>query len=116
MSWHDAMYSPGPWHGCEVSQLGNGGKMPMPLSIPHTWPGLPQAPARPPPPQVEGALHVPHWSTPPHPSEAGPQEIPCCTHEIGLQLIPGTHCPDTQMDPAVQLASDVQATGQHVAV
>jgi hypothetical protein len=34
----------------------------------------PHTPGFPPPPHVAGGTHGPHWSVPPHPSPAGPQE------------------------------------------
>src|SRR5208283_2134814 len=52
---------------------------------------------KPPPPQVCGAVHVPHWISPPHPSEAPPQVYPSAAHVVGTHdetgppsaLIPG---------------------------
>ena len=84
---HDATYVPGLMeHGWEVSQLGYGPGGPAPApSPPHDWPGLPQTPGVPPPPQVEGALQAPQSSASPQPSERVPQEIPCCAHVVGTQ-------------------------------
>jgi|SRR5580704_9278235 hypothetical protein len=115
MSVHDATYVPGLWaHGCDVSQLGAGWPPAPPLV--HVWPGLPQTLGVPPPPQVEGALQVPHSSSPPQPSEAVPQKIPSSAQVNGVQPAPGMHVPETQVEPAAQSASVAQTNGQHVAV
>jgi hypothetical protein len=42
----------------------------------HVLPPWPHFAGVPPPPQVSGALHVPHWISFPHPSPAGPHSIP----------------------------------------
>jgi hypothetical protein len=49
-------------------------------------PPLPHWLAVPPPPQVSGATHVPHWMIPPQPSATGPQFAPSCWH------VSGVHC------------------------
>jgi hypothetical protein len=42
----------------------------------------------PPPPQVCGGVQVPHWSTPPQPSPAGPHSTACCAQVRGVQAGP----------------------------
>ena len=42
----------------------------------------------PPPPHVSGAVHVPHWSSPPQLSAAGPQSYPSAVHVVGVQAAP----------------------------
>src|SRR5271165_327643 len=39
----------------------------------------------PPPPQVCGAVHVPHWRSPPHPSAAAPQVYPSAVQLVCTQ-------------------------------
>ncbi len=50
-------------------------------------PGAPHTLGRPPPPQVVPAAQVPHISSPPHPSDTGPQLAPSPAH------VRGTHAP-----------------------
>ena len=80
----------------------------MPPSPPHTRPGLPQTPGVPPPPQVEGALQVPHWSSPPQPSPAGPHWMLCCAQVSGVHAL-GVQTPfpqnPLQQSPAVEHAA-----------
>ena len=49
----------------------------------------PQTFAPPPPPHVCGAVHVPHVSVPPQPSEIVPQFFPCAAQVVGVQLEAG---------------------------
>jgi hypothetical protein len=69
----------------------------LPLMAPHVAAALAQkseslsavqpqtfAPADP-PPQVSGALHVPHDRVPPQPSGTEPQLSPCAAHVVGEQ-------------------------------
>jgi hypothetical protein len=49
----------------------------------------PQTLALPPPPQVSGAVHVPHWRRPPHPSPTGPQVVPALAQVRGVQEVLG---------------------------
>ena len=64
--------------------------------------GLPHTPGVPPPPQVSGATHAPHWIRLPHPSPAGPQLKLCCWQVSGTHAPPGApHWPATPPPPHV---------------
>lgn len=53
--------------------------------------GEPHCPETLPPPQVAGAVHVPHCSRLPQPSPAGPQVMFCCAQVSGVQTPPPPH-------------------------
>ena len=46
----------------------------------------PQTLGWPPPPQVWGATHVPHWRRSPQPSPAGPQSKPCWAQVLAVHV------------------------------
>jgi hypothetical protein len=75
------------------------GSLPASASVPPSDPLTPQWFGMPPPPQVAGAVQVPHMSGPPQPSLAAPQLYPIIAHVIGVQ-VPGMHLPPgPQLEP-----------------
>jgi hypothetical protein len=45
----------------------------------------------PPPPQICGAVHAPHWSKPPQPSPCGPHVAPSAAHVVGMHAAAPPH-------------------------
>ena len=63
--------------------------------------GVAHTPATPPPPQVAGDTHVPHWRRPPHPLPAGPQSKPSFAHDVGAQLAASRVCVGSAQKPSM---------------
>jgi hypothetical protein len=81
------------------------------------------------PPQVSGSVHVPHWTTPPQPSEIGPQSAPAWAQVLGVQMAPphllgspppphvcgGVHVPHWMMPPQPSpIGPQLAPTSAHV--